>query len=268
MLHFLMHRKSEQQIHARWRSIALSHCRTVITHWQHIPYSGTVTLLMGTLLATLLILSINQFLVVLPDPGLVYLPLVAMVAYHWRARHALLAMLAVLFQLFCTYFFFLPPSGLWKLLTTQSIAQLLTLAGVTGFVLALVQLACERRSVAEQEASRLAALNRIGNALTSELDEARLLNLIAKTALDLTGAEFAAFTLRPTNELGHPQGPSEGRLFHLVEVVGVTQQQEQLLRQMPLGGEGWLAPIFRQGIPPSSYLLPCYRHQQRIKTQK
>jgi signal transduction histidine kinase len=82
----------------------------------------------------------------------------------------------------------------------------------------------------------------------SELDESRLLTLIAETARDLTGARFAAFTLRPVNELGQPAVPSEGYLFHLAAVVGVAKEQEELFRRMPLGGEGLLAPIFRHGV--------------------
>ncbi len=42
---------------------------------------------------------------------------------------------------------------------------------------------------------------------------------------------------------------SEGNLFHLAAVVGVTKEQERLFRRMPLGGEGLLAPIFRYGVP-------------------
>ena len=82
----------------------------------------------------------------------------------------------------------------------------------------------------------------------SELDEARLLHLIAKTACELTGATLAAFTLRPMNKEGELLVPSEGNLFHLAAVVGVTEQQEALFRRMPLGGEGLLAPIFRYGV--------------------
>ncbi|MGI9058273.1 MAG: ATP-binding protein [Ktedonobacteraceae bacterium] len=96
---------------------------------------------------------------------------------------------------------------------------------------------------------RFAALSRIGTALMSELDESRLLHMIAETACELTGATFAAFTLRPVNEEGQPLVASEGNLFHLAAVVGVTKEQEALFRRMPLGGEGLLAPIFRQGVP-------------------
>ncbi len=98
-------------------------------------------------------------------------------------------------------------------------------------------------------AERFAALSRVGVALTSELDEGRLLHLIAETACDMTGASFAAFTLRPTDELGQPLVPAEGNLFYLAAVVGVTPAQEELFRRMPLGGEGLLAPIFRHGLP-------------------
>lgn len=102
---------------------------------------------------------------------------------------------------------------------------------------------------------RFAALSRVSAALMSELDESRLLTLIAETARDLIGARFAAFTLRPINELGQPAVPSEGYLFHLAAVVGVSKEQEEQFRRMPLGGEGLLAPIFRQAFP-FVYLMP------------
>ena len=103
----------------------------------------------------------------------------------------------------------------------------------------------KRLSTSEQ----FAALSRVGTALMSELDETRLLRLIAEVACELTGATLAAFTLRPVNKDGEPLVPSEGNLFHLAAVVGVTEQQEALFRRMPLGGEGLLAPIFRYGVP-------------------
>lgn len=98
-------------------------------------------------------------------------------------------------------------------------------------------------------AERFLALSQVATALMSELDEERLLHLIAHTACDLTGASFAAFSLRPTDEEGQFQGPAEGSLFHLAAVIGVTPEQEALFRQMPLGGEGLLAPIFRHAVP-------------------
>jgi len=103
--------------------------------------------------------------------------------------------------------------------------------------------------VSRSTAERVAALVQVGTALLSELDETRLLTLIAETACDLTGAAFAAFSIRPVNEEGQPLVPSEGSLFHLAAVVGVTPEQEALFRRMPLGAEGLLAPIFQQGVP-------------------
>lgn len=100
---------------------------------------------------------------------------------------------------------------------------------------------------------RFAALSRVGTALMRELDETRLLHLIAETACELTGADFAAFSVRPTDESGQLLVPSKGNLFHLAAVVGVTKEQEALFRRMPLGGEGLLAPIFRHGV---SVLVP------------
>jgi len=235
-----------QSIRAAWRSPRVVYWRTRAVYWLNMPFSGTVTLVGGIIVMTALIWGCDHFVVGLVNPGVIYLPLVAMLAYHWGPRHAIIA---TLLQLCCVYVFFLPPAVGLKPLTSQSVVELLTLAAVTGFVLVLVQLARERSAAAEREAQRSSALNRVGAALTSELDEARLLQLVAQTARDLTGAEFAAFTLRPLNELGQPLGPSEGSFFHLASVVGVTQAQEQLLRRLQLGGEGLLAPIFRQGVP-------------------
>jgi PAS domain S-box-containing protein len=96
---------------------------------------------------------------------------------------------------------------------------------------------------------RFLALSQVGTALMRELDEERLLHLIAQTACELTGAAFAAFSLRPVDEEGQPPVPAEGALFHLAAVVGITAEQEAHFRRMPLGGEGLLAPIFRQGVP-------------------
>jgi GAF domain-containing protein len=104
----------------------------------------------------------------------------------------------------------------------------------------------QRERTAQRTAEeRSAALSRVGMALMSELDETRL----AETACELTGAEFAAFTLRPVNDEGEPLVPSEGSLFHLAAVAGITPEQEALLRRTLLGGEGLLAPIFRHGVP-------------------
>jgi two-component system phosphate regulon sensor histidine kinase PhoR len=184
--------------------------------------------------------------VALNNPGLVYLPLIALLAYEWGWP---LAASAVVLQLACVYLFFLAPRDRVKLLSAPQSTQLVTLLAVSTFVLALVQLARARRAAAERAAQRFAMLSRVGTALSGELDETRLLQQIAATARDLTGAQFAAFTLRPLNEWGEPAVPAEGHLFHLAAVVGVSAEQEALFRRMPLGGEGLLAPIFRYGVP-------------------
>ncbi|MEO6887446.1 MAG: ATP-binding protein [Ktedonobacteraceae bacterium] len=229
-----------------WNSPRVLWWRGLVARWQKLPYAGTMTLAVGLVLTTLVVLFLDRMVVVLPNPGLVYLPVVAMLAYHWKWRYAIIA---ALLSLFCVYYLFLPPRVEIKALTPAGITQLLTLAAVTGFVMGLVGLARQRRTVAEQAARHLEALNRVGTALASELDEDRLLHLIAEAARNLTGAAFAAFTLRPTNTLGQPVVPAEGNLFYLAAVVGVTKEQETLFRHMPLGGEGLLAPIFRNGVP-------------------
>jgi signal transduction histidine kinase/GAF domain-containing protein len=238
--------KLTRQMQVIWRSPRIKQLRHITAAWRDLSYSGPVVLILGTLLATLFIMAFDRSVVALVNPGLIYLPVIAMLAYHWKWR---LALVASFLQLFCVYFFFLMPFDAFKPLDKASIAQLVVLAAVMGFVLAIVQLAIYGRNNAERAAGRFAALNRIGSALASELDEARLLHLIAETARDLTGAGFAAFTLRPVNEMGEPLVPSEGHLFHLAAVVGVTKEQEEMFRHAPLGGEGLLAPIFHHGIP-------------------
>ena len=76
-------------------------------------------------------------------------------------------------------------------------------------------------------AQRLVALSRVGAAFMSERDETHLFRLVAETARDLIGATFAALTLRPVSEEGAPLVPSEGSLFSLAAVVGVTPEQEE-----------------------------------------
>ena len=235
-----------RQAHLFWRSPRITRLRRTANAWRNLPYSGPVVLILGTLLATLLILAFDRSVVTLVNPGLIYLPLIGMLAYYWKWP---LALIAAILQLFCVYFFFITPINSFKALDSTASTQLVVLAAAMGFVLAIVQLAVYGRNRAEHAAGRFAALNRIGSALTSELDETRLLHLIAETARDLTGAGFAAFTLRPLNEIGEPLVPSEGYLFHLAAAVGVTEEQEEWFRRVPLGGEGLLAPIFRHGKP-------------------
>ena len=238
--------KFMRQLTNVWNSPRITELRASVAKWQKTQYSGMVILVIGMVLATFIIMVLDRTTALLPNPGLIYLPLVAFLAYYWNWRYALIA---TFLQLYCVYFFFMPPKDAIKPLNTESVTQLVTLAAVTGFVLLIVLLAHARRRMAEHAAERLTALNSIGTALTSELEEERLLHLIAEAARDLTGAGFAAFTLRPINELGQPLVASEGNLFLLAAVVGVTKEQEAQLQRLRLGGEGLLAPIFRYGVP-------------------
>ena len=233
-------------LHALWWSARARAWRGQMASWRGRRDAGLIVLLGGTALCTLLIAAVDWLIVPLPNPGVVYLPLVAMLAYHWSWRHGAAA---ALLQLICVSLLFVTPGQIPSTLNLRADAELITLAAVDAFILAIVQLARNRRDAAEREATRTAALNAIGIALASELEEGPLLTRIAHTARDLTGAGFAAFTLRPVDELGHPTGLPEGSLFHLAAVVGVTPEQEAGFRRVPLGGEGLLAPIFRFGKP-------------------
>jgi len=243
-----------------WASETVLRARNALAKWRQQPYSGMVTLVAGSVLVTLLVWLSTRFFQI-PAVGVIYLPLIAMLAYYWRWR---LAIAGCVVQLICVYFLVLPPSGSFKALDPHSAAQLLLLAAVSVYVLLLVMLARNRRFAAEREVTRFAALNTVGTALSGELHESELLQLIARTACDLTGAGYAAFTLRPVDERGKLVGPSEGSHFRLAAVVGVTPEQEELFRRMPLGGEGILAPIFRYGVTvhvdDALELLPAGHH--------
>jgi signal transduction histidine kinase len=205
-----------------------------------------LVLLGGMATITLMLAGLDRALPALSNPGVVYLPFAAMLAYYWGWAYGA-ASTALL--LACVYYFLVAPAARIKPLTAQSAEQLAILLAVSVFVLLLTRVAQVRRVAAEREVERFAALNRVGAAVAGELDEARLLDLIARTARELCGAQFAAFSLRPLDPFGVPLVPSEGNLFHLAAVVGVSPEQEELFRRTPLGGEGLLAPIFRHGHP-------------------
>lgn len=247
-------------IRALWKSLAVASSRQALGRWVKKPHAGMITLLVGSVIITLLLWLSSQFFPV-PNLGAIYVPLIAMLAYYWRWR---LAITASLVQLLAVYLLLLPPGLGVKPLNSHTFVQLLVLAAISVYVLLLVQLARNRRNAAEREVGRFAALNTVGTALSGELHEAQLLRLIAQTACDLTGAGFAAFTLRPVDALGQPLGPSEGSHFHLAAVVGATPEEEELFRRVPLGGEGLLAPIFRHGVTvrvdDALALLPASHH--------
>lgn len=237
---------AQERLGALWSAPRVVSWRARMAALPGDPRAGVLALVAGTLAIALLILLIDGALYPLPNPGLIYLPLVAMLAYHWGWRYGVAA---GLLQLACVYLFFQQPAFAFKQLDVAQVEQLLTLAAVTIFILVLAQLARNRRVVAEHEAGRFAALNAVGRALTSELDEDRLLDVIARTAREMTNAQFAAFTLRPVDAFGEPLVPSEGSQFHLAAVVGVSSAEEALFRRMPLGGSGLLEPIFQKGVP-------------------
>lgn len=227
-----------------WKSPLVLRACEMLSDFRAKSYSGLLTLIAGSAIITVLVWLSGRFFPV-PNLGAAFVPLIAMLAYYWRWR---LAIAGCVVQVLAVYLLVLPPSMGLKMLDAHTLIDLLVLAGISFYVLLLVMLARNRRYAAEREVTRFAALNAVGTALSGELQEKQLLDLIARTACELTGAGFAAFTLRPVDAMGKPVGPSEGSLFHLAAVVGVTPEEEELFRRVPLGGEGLLAPIFRNGV--------------------
>ena len=228
-------------MNALWSSPHGQRIRGAVASGRQAPYSGAIVVVGGVAAVTFLIALMERVLPA-PNPGVIYLPLAAFVAYYWNLRHGVAT---ALLALVCIYLILIPPAFTLKTPGVSNIARLLTDAAVLIFILALARLAANRNARSEREVSRFASLTSIGLALASELDEEPLLKLIAQTACELTGAGFAAFTLRPVDSQGQPLVPSRGDLFHLAAVVGVSPEQEEMFRRTPLGGEGLLAPIFR-----------------------
>jgi PAS domain S-box-containing protein len=213
--------------------------------------AGAALTIGGLALAFGVCWAIDYWLGPLANPEWFFLPVVALVGYRWGWW---LGLLATAGEIVLIWYFFTPPRSFSELPGSEGWGRLLSLTGGTLFVLALVDLAARQQRAAtllanqnatlfRQEAERrehVEALNQVGAALSSVLDKERLLNLIAQRARDLTGAGFAAFTLRPED------GSSER--FHLAAAAGLTPQQEAIFRQMPLGGEGVLALIYREHI--------------------
>src|SRR5262249_27259869 len=108
--------------------------RERVDAWRAQPLAGWIVLMGGILLMSLLIAALDRWDVPLANPGIIYLPLVAMVAYYWGW---LFGAVAAVLQLACVYTFFTAPAGLAKTLTPRSVEQLVALAAVTAFMLAL-----------------------------------------------------------------------------------------------------------------------------------
>jgi signal transduction histidine kinase len=216
------------------------HALNAFRQWR---YAGALVLVVGCALVTALAFLLKPILPV-GVLGAAYIPLIAMLTYYWGWRLCAVALTVQLLVVYLT----LPTSRLGlPALRAPLLIELGALGAISVYVLLLVQLARSRREAAERELARVVALNTVGAALTSELREERLLQMIASTACKLTGAQFAAFTLRPLDARGQPLTPADGSHFHLAAVIGVTPQQEALFRSASLGGEGLLAPIFRDG---------------------
>ncbi|HLZ56154.1 MAG TPA: DUF4118 domain-containing protein, partial [Ktedonosporobacter sp.] len=95
-----------RQMRQVWRSPRIKQVRSTVSAWRALSYSGPIVLVLGTLLATLFIMAFDRSVVTLLNPGLIYLPVIAMLAYHWKWR---LALVASVLQIFCVYFFFITP---------------------------------------------------------------------------------------------------------------------------------------------------------------
>jgi signal transduction histidine kinase len=96
-------------------------------------------------------------------------------------------------------------------------------------------------------AERFAALGQVGKTLMGEVNESRLLSVIVQSACDIVGAQYAAFTLRPTDDEGYFTSPAQGSNFYLASAIGMTIENGEALAHTPLGDKGVLAPIFQRG---------------------
>ncbi len=228
-----------------WDTPFVKRIRIVFSNEQVDIRISLAVIIGGTASLTAFIAILFQILGPFSNVEILYLPFIAMLGYHWNWRHGSgAAFCSILF----VYIFLMPPDGILKPLTHIETAQIIVSIFAMIFILSLAQLARMGRIVTEKEAGRVKALNAVGVALAQTFDEEHLLNMIASVSIELTGATFAAFTLRPVDSSGTPLVESRGNLFQLAAVVGVTPEEAEALRRVALGGRGELEPIFHQGI--------------------
>ncbi|HLJ36734.1 MAG TPA: hypothetical protein VKU38_23960, partial [Ktedonobacteraceae bacterium] len=74
-----------------WKAPQIVYWREVAAKWAKQASSGVVIMLLGMVVMTLLIFALDRMVGPLPNPGLIYLLLIAMLAYYWGWRHTLVA---------------------------------------------------------------------------------------------------------------------------------------------------------------------------------
>lgn len=152
--------------------------------------------------------------VAIPDPGLIYLPLIALLAYHWNWLYAAIA---AILQLSCVYFIFISPAWTVKTPDEQATVEMIMLVAVTIFVLALVHVTRRYRVIAERELTSAAALYRIA------LTNSRLHHAEQKQALNSERQAHAEterlkdeFISAAAHELRNPMAALKGFTHMLV----------------------------------------------------
>ncbi|GCE08752.1 GAF domain-containing sensor histidine kinase [Dictyobacter aurantiacus] len=96
---------------------------------------------------------------------------------------------------------------------------------------------------------RGAAFARTGMALMRETDEGRLIEHITSTCCAVATAEMAACSLCAVDVDGKPVDSEDESFFHIVSVVGISDEQRAFAHSVPLGSIGLLRPIFKHGFP-------------------
>ncbi len=228
-----------------WNAPFVKRIRVVFSNEQVDYRISLAVIIGGTASLTAFIAILFQILGPFSNVEILYLPFIAMLGYHWNWRHG---SGAAFLSILLVYIFFIPPAGILKPLTPIDTTQIIVSIFAMVFILFLAQLARMGRIVTEKEAGRVKALNAVGVALAQTFDEEHLLNMIANVSIELTGATFAAFTLRPVDSSGTPLVESRGNFFQLAAVVGVSPEEAEALRRVALGGKGELEPIFHHGI--------------------
>src|SRR5579859_3055501 len=119
-----------------WSSPHGQRIRAAVARGRQAPYSGAVVAVGGVAAVTLFIFLMERVLPA-PNPGVIYLPLAAFVAYYWNLRHGVAT---ALLALVCIYLILIPPAFTFKTPGVANIARLLTDAAVLIFILALARL--------------------------------------------------------------------------------------------------------------------------------
>ncbi|MGH2484987.1 MAG: histidine kinase dimerization/phospho-acceptor domain-containing protein, partial [Ktedonobacterales bacterium] len=173
-------------------------------------YGAWYALALGMIGVSLFLTVFDNAIGRYPNPGLLYLVTVAFITFRWGWRMGVVTAVA---QMVCADTLFYPPLLTHGGLSLDVTLRLLTLAGGSAAIIALIAMATRQRSLASRESGRYVALMRMGESLSQVKDELEALRLIAHTAIASTASGFAALVVTLPDSNGDAGPGAEQTLY-------------------------------------------------------